>query len=602
MKKHFIYWLAAFVIVVVGCQKELSFEGSNTPAQGSLQDDVTGDCLPKTINGTYLAGSPLVPATNTIAVQINVTKTGAFVVTTDTVNGFYFRATGTFTTLGANNVILRGNGTPFAAIPTNFVVNFDTTFCDIQVPVTSPGIGTLAGAPGACAPIVVNGGYSPGVALTAANNAVVQVNVTTAGLINITTDTVAGIWFSFSGSLPLGAGQNVTLLAHGSIPAATPTGPQTFKVKLGTSQCTFVVTIVGPAAGTLDGAPTACTPVTVNGNYTKNIALVPGTNTVQIRIDVTTAGAATITAAASPSAGFTFSFSGTVAVGNDQLITLDGVGTPTGSGPTTFTVTFGSSTCTFSINIGDGLGKCDVDCTTAFEDGLYETNLQLNCSNTITVQVNVTALGPYTITSTPVNGMTFTATGTFTMLGGPQPILFVGSGTPGPTSATYNIPIPGTTPCSIPLFVDVPFGPIAWKFTKTNAPNTIYQGQFDFGSLDPSPLPPGVIYTFEGSNSNGSDALIFALVDANGTIANNETYSTSAVTGNTAGFSYTLPSSTNCSDTYSADPSISGVTIIFTVSNHNTVTQTITGTYAGTAKNGAGQTITIATGTFTGQY
>ena len=56
MKKYFFYWLALCVIIVVGCQKELSFEGPNTPAEGSLQADITGDCLPKTVNGVYEAG------------------------------------------------------------------------------------------------------------------------------------------------------------------------------------------------------------------------------------------------------------------------------------------------------------------------------------------------------------------------------------------------------------------------------------------------------------------------------------------------------------------------------------------------------------------
>ncbi|MGH2552574.1 MAG: hypothetical protein ACRDEB_02590, partial [Chitinophagaceae bacterium] len=135
MKKHLIYWLAAFVIVIVGCQKELSFEGSNTPAEGSLQADLTGDCFPKTVNGTYIAATALVPATNTISVQVNIIKTGTYEIGTDTVNGFFFRATGTFTTLGSNTVTLRGFGTPFSAIITNFVVSFDSTFCDIQVTV-----------------------------------------------------------------------------------------------------------------------------------------------------------------------------------------------------------------------------------------------------------------------------------------------------------------------------------------------------------------------------------------------------------------------------------------------------------------------------------
>ncbi|MEP6700972.1 MAG: hypothetical protein ABJA85_06640, partial [Bacteroidota bacterium] len=107
MKKHIFYFLAIAVVLSIGCQKELSIEASNSPARGSLQDDVSGDCLPKTVNGAYIAGTALVPANNTIAVQINVTTTGSYLVYTDTVNGYFFRATGTFTTLGANTVTLR---------------------------------------------------------------------------------------------------------------------------------------------------------------------------------------------------------------------------------------------------------------------------------------------------------------------------------------------------------------------------------------------------------------------------------------------------------------------------------------------------------------
>lgn len=342
MKKHLLYWLAAVTIISFGCQKELSFEGSNTPAEGSLGFDLMGDCLPKTVNGTYVAAVALVPATNTINVQVNVTKTGTYVVGTDTVNGYFFRATGTFTTLGANSVTLRGFGTPFVAGINNFVVSFDSTFCDIQVTVTSPGIGTLGGAPTACTPITVNGGYSPGVALTASNNAIVQVDVTTAGLINITTDTVAGIWFTFSGSLSVGAGQNVTLQAQGSIPAATTPGPKIFTVRLGTSSCTFVVNINSPAAGTVN-----CSAAVINGSYTAGTAL-NSSNTVQISVTVTTIGAYNITT--DTMNGIWFNASGNFTMSTTQPLTLVGNGTPVNAGTFTFTVRFGTSTCTFVVN------------------------------------------------------------------------------------------------------------------------------------------------------------------------------------------------------------------------------------------------------------
>ena len=129
MKKHLLYWLALGIIVVAGCQKELSFEGSRTPAEGSLQSEASGDCLPKLVNGIYEAAQPLVADTNTTEVSVNVTRTGSYTVYTDTVNGYYFRGTGLFTVTGVNTVKLQSSGTPFVAGVNNFKVFFDSTEC-----------------------------------------------------------------------------------------------------------------------------------------------------------------------------------------------------------------------------------------------------------------------------------------------------------------------------------------------------------------------------------------------------------------------------------------------------------------------------------------
>src|SRR5688500_16778823 len=129
MKKHLFYWLAFGLIIIIGCQKETSFENGNVASDGTLQSDATGDCLPKTVNGAYLVNTALVSTTNTITVQVNVNSTGNYLVYTDTVNGYFFRASGVFTQTGAQNVTLRGNGTPFAEGVNNFIVNYDSTQC-----------------------------------------------------------------------------------------------------------------------------------------------------------------------------------------------------------------------------------------------------------------------------------------------------------------------------------------------------------------------------------------------------------------------------------------------------------------------------------------
>lgn len=596
MKRHLLYWLALGLIFFAGCQKELSFEQPNTPAEGSLQDDGTGDCLPKTVAGVYAVGQAL-GASHTVTIGVNVTKTGVYTITTDTVNGYFFRGTGTFTTLGVNNITLRGNGTPFAAGTNNFVVSFDSTVCDIQVTVTQPGVGTLAGSPNACAPITVNGGYSPGVALTAANHAIVTVNVTTAGAFNFTTDTVEGVWFTYSG--PLGAGaQTAQMQANGIFPAATTTGNKTFKVKLGSSTCTFVVPVAGPGVGTLGGAGGTCTPITVNGSYQTGTALT-ASNTIVVQVTVTTPGNFSITT--NTVNGYSFSFSGNLAASGP--VTLVGNGTPVAASTTdNFTVTLAgtpASTCSFTNTVTvAGAAVFTVDCSSAVPDGLYEQGTQLNASNTVDIDVNVTTIGTYTITTTLTNGMTFTDSGTFPATG-PTTITLRGSGTPT-AQGNFNIPVPGSPACTFPLTVDAPLPTYHWQFTVTNAPTTIYRGENDNVLFGSNPPIPGTSFVIEGSNANGSDYFAVILVDISGAINNGETYSTSATVTNAALFNYDLPAPVT--ETYSADPSTTGVSMTFTVTNHNVATKTITGTFSGTAKNTAGQTITITAGTFTATY
>lgn len=351
MKKHFIYFLAFCLLVVIGCQKELSFESSNAPAKGSLQADVSGDCLPKTVNGVYVAVKPLVADSNTIMVSVNVVTTGSYVITTDTVNGYFFRATGVFTSPGINSVTLRAVGTPFASGINNFRVAFDSTVCDIQVSVLPAGSGGPAaftlvngGIPPNCATAVVNGTYTKDVAVTTSNSVDISVNVTAIGTYTITA-TGGGLTFTKTGVFIATGAQVVNLPATGT---PTTTGANTITFAAPFASCNFTINVTGPATGTLSGAPTTCTPSTVSGIYIVGNTLT-ASNKVQIEVNITVAGSYNIST--TTVAGFSFAGSGTLSVGNNQLIELAGTGSPTTAGSQVFTVTFGASTCTFTVNV-----------------------------------------------------------------------------------------------------------------------------------------------------------------------------------------------------------------------------------------------------------
>lgn len=130
-----------FLILIFSCQKEKSFE-QGSPSKGTLQDSV-GDCLSKTVVGNYIASQALGDS-NYIDVTVNVTQPGSYTVYTDTVNGYYFRATGTFNSAGSNTVHLKGFGTPVAAGTDDFYIFYDSSFCDVSVIVDTTSGGTTS--------------------------------------------------------------------------------------------------------------------------------------------------------------------------------------------------------------------------------------------------------------------------------------------------------------------------------------------------------------------------------------------------------------------------------------------------------------------------
>jgi hypothetical protein len=428
MKKRFLYFLALSVILINGCQKEFSFETGSTPSEGTLKSDASGDCLPKSVNGTYSVNTPLVTTTNTLSVDVNVTKKGSFTIYTDTVNGYFFRATGIFTTLGVTTITLAGTGTPFTAGTNNFVVHYLTSTCDIAITVTPAG------------------GGGPAVFT---HNVSIRVNVATVGTYTIST-TFQGMTFSKTGTFSTAGVQAIVLAGSGT---PTTAGNNVVPITAGASTCNFTVNVGNPATGTLGGGPGACTPFVIGGTYVVGTPLAAG-NTVQIQLTAATAGVYNI--ATNVVTGFSFAASGNAIVGSNT-ITLNGTGTPTTAGNQTFTVTFGTSTCTFIINVSASsvatgtLGGAPGACTPVVTAGSYTVGTPLVAGNTAQIQITAATAGTYNITTNTVTGFSFAASGNAVV--GSNTITLNGTGSPT-TAGTQTFTVTfGTSTCTFTILV-----------------------------------------------------------------------------------------------------------------------------------------------------
>jgi hypothetical protein len=355
-----IKFLASFVLlatVFLACQRELSFEsgGSGTPSDGSLQG-APGNCLGDSVGGIYKKDTNLNTA-NFIDVKVNVLTPGSFTISSDTVNGFYFRATGTFASAGINTVRLQGTGKPLVVGTNSFNITYDSTTCVVPITTvlgTSGGgsaVFSLTGTPGACTGATVQGTYTANVATTASNTATINVTVTTPGTYNIVTSTVNGIYFTASGTFAAAGAQTVILQATGT---PTPAGPITIPITAGTSSCSFPLTILpgaGPAVFTFVGSPSACTNATVEGTYIITTPLTAA-NKVTVQVNVTTIGSYSAITTNTVD-GFLFSSgAGTFTVTGLQTVVLTAsAGPPISAGPQPFTIQGGG--CTFTVPVAD---------------------------------------------------------------------------------------------------------------------------------------------------------------------------------------------------------------------------------------------------------
>jgi hypothetical protein len=447
-------------LIGISCQKEIS-PTTDIISKGTLKSTVTRDCNPSVVNGIYKVDSAL-NNTNYIDIQINVTTPGSYSIQSNKVNGYSFSGTGVINTGGLNTVRLQGSGKPIAAGVNSFSIAYDSSVCTVVVTTIAAGSNrafyTLADASGNCIGASIKGVYKAGVPLDSSNYLELSANVTTPGAYSITTTSVNGISFTGSGTFTTSGAQTIILRATG-----TPIAPGNFNVSIsnGTAGCTYALTVL-PAASTAAVYTLNCTPVVLGGVYTAGTTMT-SSNTAKISATVSTPGTYTITTTTVN--GVTFSATNTFANASTtpQQIILTASGTANAAGTFAFPVSGSGSTCTFSVPFTPAaspavftLAGAPNACTAAVINGSYISGTALTSSNTVTVKVDVTSAGPYTLSTNTVNGIKFSGSGVFATTGVGQNVTLIGSGTPVAAGSSTFVPTIGTSLCTFNIPVTAP--------------------------------------------------------------------------------------------------------------------------------------------------
>ncbi len=121
------YCLILFFLSVLfsACKKEYSYEGGRK---------LSGYCTNIIPHGNYWIGKEVTDS-NFLMVEVHITSKGFYSVTSDTVNGFSFSGSGSVADTGTTELQLAAHGEPVTLETSVFTVQFDSSFCQVQVTV-----------------------------------------------------------------------------------------------------------------------------------------------------------------------------------------------------------------------------------------------------------------------------------------------------------------------------------------------------------------------------------------------------------------------------------------------------------------------------------
>ncbi len=212
----FVYTLQS--LGVTGCSLPVVVNSPSTVAQFNLADPIT--CSSPAVSGNYIAGVPLDSNTHYIALTVNVLSAGSYTISSPTLNGVTFSASGFFALSGPQTIIVQASGTPVNAGGFGYVLNSNTgtTSCTVVINVNSASTSVFSYqvSGNECAGATVAGSYSSGIPLIGQNTVALQVNVTSTGTYNISTNVTNGFGFSGAGTFTTTGIQTILLTAQGT--------------------------------------------------------------------------------------------------------------------------------------------------------------------------------------------------------------------------------------------------------------------------------------------------------------------------------------------------------------------------------------------------
>jgi hypothetical protein len=227
-------------------------------------------------------------------------------------------------------------------------------------------------------------------------------------------------------------------------------------------------------------------------------------------------------------------------------------------------------------------------CTPAAVNGTYTAGTALNASNNVVVEVNVTTIGSYTLSTNTVNGMQFTVSGVFTVTGLQNVTLLPTAGSNPATAGTSTLtPQAGSSSCTF----DIVVGGVSDRVYSFKIGATTYSGPcsgFLFGIGGAETMN---IYDSGG----GSVTMDLNLENPSGPVTAGA-YSGTSTAGKNASIQYM--GSVN----FLSAPGSGLTNLSAAITSINTTTRVVEGTFSGTVIDLSANVLTVTNGTFKADY